>query len=144
MPPKKTSAKQPAAAPAEAPPAEAPPAEAAAAPAAPPAAPASVGKAELVDALAKATGGTKAASARFLDALVDAVQGAVARGQRVLLTGFGAFERRERAARTGRNPKSGAAISIPARRTPVFRAGAVFKRTVQAGGAAAQQEAAAA
>ena len=62
-----------------------------------------------------------------LEAVIDTVYAAVARGERVALTGFGIFERRERAARMARNPATGAAVRVKKTAVPAFRAGAEFK-----------------
>ncbi|MCQ2957455.1 MAG: HU family DNA-binding protein, partial [Candidatus Gastranaerophilales bacterium] len=61
----------------------------------------------------------------------DAIQTAVKKGNKVTLVGFGTFERRARAARTGRNPQTGAAIKIAAKKVPAFTAGKKFKELVK-------------
>lgn len=92
-------------------------------------------KSELVDALASATGMTKADAGRAVDALFDTDKGVIARalkkGDRVQITGFGTFERKHRKARTGRNPRTGQTIQIAATRTPSFRAGKGLKDAVK-------------
>jgi DNA-binding protein HU-beta len=88
-------------------------------------------KSELVDAMATAADISKAAAARALDAFVESVVGAVAKGEAVALVGFGTFDVSERAARTGRNPQTGAAMQIPAAKLPRFKAGKTFKETVK-------------
>lgn len=100
----------------------------------PPAAPeaATTNKGDLIDAVADATGLTKTVAGKAVDAVFNIVQSSVAKGQRVVVTGFGTFAARGRTARTGRNPKTGEPIAISARRTPTFKPGAVFKRAVQA------------
>ncbi|KAI8474521.1 MAG: DNA-binding protein HU [Monoraphidium minutum] len=67
---------------------------------------------------------------RAVDALLDAIIDNVAAGKEVAITGFGSFKPRERKARTGRNPKTGAEIKIPAKVAPVFSAGKTFKDVV--------------
>lgn len=68
---------------------------------------------DLIDAIAEDTEASKAATTRFLDSLITIVQNEVAKGGAVKLTGFGTFEKAAVAARTGRNPKTGAPIKIP-------------------------------
>lgn len=87
-------------------------------------------KEELVQEIAKKTKVTQKDAAEVLNALVDTVQKTVAKGNKVTLVGFGTFESRKRAARTGRNPQTGKEISIPAKTVPVFSAGKKFKATV--------------
>lgn len=89
-------------------------------------------KNELIDAIAAEMGASKAETARFLDALVNQVTDVVAKGDKVALLGFGTFEGSRRAAKTGRNPKTGEAIQIAATVTPKFSAGATFKAKVKA------------
>lgn len=66
-----------------------------------------------------------------MTAALEAIAAAVARGESVTLAGFGTFERRSRAARAGRNPRTGAAMEIPAGVSPAFRAAAAFRRRVE-------------
>ncbi|MBF0422111.1 MAG: HU family DNA-binding protein [Magnetococcales bacterium] len=80
-------------------------------------------KTELIDAIAAKTGLTKAQSAEALDAVIDSIEGALKKGDQVSLVGFGTFSVSERAARTGRNPRTGAEIHIPAAKQPKFRPG---------------------
>ena len=87
-------------------------------------------KAELVEAVAKETEGTKADAQRSVDAVFGAIETALKKGDRVQLTGFGTFEVRKRAARTARNPQTGEAIKIKATKVPAFKAGAGLKKTV--------------
>jgi DNA-binding protein HU-beta len=89
-------------------------------------------KEELVQEIAKKTKATQKDAAEVLNALVDTIQKTVAKGNKVTLVGFGTFESRKRAARTGRNPQTGKEISIPAKTVPVFSAGKKFKATVNA------------
>lgn len=88
-------------------------------------------KQELIDAIAEKTNTTKTAVGRMLDALIDQVQTTVANGDQVTLTGFGTFKRADVAARTGRNPTTGAAMSLPATVKPRFVPGAVFRAKVK-------------
>ena len=91
-------------------------------------------KSELVDALADATGMTKADAARAVDALFSTDDGILAtaldRGDRVQITGFGTFEAKSRTARTGRNHRTGETIKIAASKTPSFRAGKGLKDAI--------------
>ncbi len=90
-------------------------------------------KTELIDAVAAKTASTKAAAARAVEAVLDTVVDAVAKGDSVAVIGFGTFESRKRAARTGKNPRTGAAIKIAAATVPAFRAGKAFKDKVAGG-----------
>jgi DNA-binding protein HU-beta len=87
-------------------------------------------KGELVEAMSKKGGANKAAAGAMLDAFVDSVSSALKRGDSVVLAGFGTFSVAKRAARSGRNPRTGEAIKIPATRVPKFSAGATLKKTV--------------
>ncbi|MFN3884432.1 MAG: HU family DNA-binding protein [Rhodocyclaceae bacterium] len=87
-------------------------------------------KSELIEATAKAADISKAAADRALSAAIDAVVKAVAKGDTVTLVGFGSFKPVKRAARTGKNPKTGAPLKIPATTVPKFTAGASFKAAV--------------
>jgi len=89
-----------------------------------------VGRPELVAALVEQHGLPKSKANEILTTLVDEIQNQVAKGNSVTITGFGTFEGRAREARTGRNPKTGAALQIAASVTPGFKAGAVFKAAV--------------
>ena len=86
---------------------------------------------DLIDAIAEDTEASKAATTRFLDSLITIVQNEVAKGGTVKLTGFGTFEKAAVAARTGRNPKTGAPIKIPSTHKPKFTPGATFKDLVK-------------
>ncbi|ANZ58158.1 DNA-binding protein [Fructilactobacillus lindneri] len=88
-------------------------------------------KAELVDDVAKSTGLTKKDATAALDAVFDAIQDQLAKGERVQLIGFGSFEVRERAARKGRNPQTGKEIEIPASKVPAFKPGKALKEAVK-------------
>lgn len=87
-------------------------------------------KAELVDAIAQKTEITKKEADAILSAFVEVVMEAVAGGDKVTLVGFGTFEPRDRQAREGRNPSTGATINIPATTVPGFSAGKQFKDLV--------------
>jgi DNA-binding protein HU-beta len=91
-----------------------------------------VNKAELIEALAARLGDKRAASAA-LDAVLAEIQAAVTKGDRVAITGFGAFEKRVRGARTARNPRTGEAVKVKKTSVPAFRAGAGFKEMVASG-----------
>jgi DNA-binding protein HU-beta len=85
---------------------------------------------ELVEALAAKTESTKADAERAVAGLIDIVSATLKKGDSVTLVGFGTFEVRKRAARTGRNPKTGEALKIKAAKVPAFKAGATLKATV--------------
>ena len=87
-------------------------------------------KSELIDQIAKSADISKAAAGRALDAAVGAVKSALKKAQMVTLVGFGTFYVGKRAARVGRNPRTGAAIKIKAAKTPKFRAGKALKDAV--------------
>ncbi|HKJ16445.1 MAG TPA: HU family DNA-binding protein [Xanthomonadales bacterium] len=87
-------------------------------------------KSELVDSIAASAGLTKADAGRALDAFVDGVTGALKKGDSVSLVGFGTFAVRKRAARTGRNPRTGETIQIKASNNPAFKAGKALKDAV--------------
>ena len=86
---------------------------------------------ELIAEIAKSAKVSKKAAGDVLTATIDAIQTAVKKGDKVTLVGFGTFERRARAARTGRNPQTGAAIKIAAKKVPAFSAGKKFKELVK-------------
>lgn len=87
-------------------------------------------KAELVDAMAKETNLTKKDVESVLNSFVNVVSGELAKKEKVQLVGFGTFETRERAARTGRNPQTGAELKIAASITPAFKPGKALKEKV--------------
>ena len=87
-------------------------------------------RAELVEILATQNGLPKTTVNGVLDTLIDAIQNSVKKGDAVQLVGFGTFKATKRAARTGKNPATGAAIKIPASTVPKFVAGAKFKAVV--------------
>lgn len=80
-------------------------------------------KSELIDAIAAEAGLTKAEAKRSLDAFINATSGALKKGERVALVGFGSFAVSQRNARTGRNPQTGKEITIPAKNIIKFKAG---------------------
>jgi DNA-binding protein HU-beta len=86
-------------------------------------------KRDLIDAISGRLGDKKSA-AEAVNAVLDAIQDAVAKGDKVAITGFGVFERSERPARTARNPATGATIQVPKSSVPKFRPGADFKALV--------------
>lgn len=87
-------------------------------------------KADLIDAVAAKTAADKKSAGVIVEAMVDTVLRAVASGERVAITGFGVFEKRERAARTARNPRTGVAIRLKKTSVPAFRPGQGFKDVV--------------
>ena len=87
-------------------------------------------KEELVATISKNAKVTQKDAANVLGALVEAIQGTVKKGEKVTLVGFGTFEARKRAARTGRNPQTGKEIKIAAKTVPAFSAGKKFKELV--------------
>ena len=87
-------------------------------------------KAELIDAMAKENGLPKAANEKALKAFVDTVSKELKKKGKVQLIGFGTFETRKRAARTGHNPQTGKAIKIAAATVPAFKAGKALKELV--------------
>ena len=87
-------------------------------------------KTELISVIAEKSGLSKKDSEKALTAAVDAIAEALVAGDKVQLVGFGAFEVKTRAARTGRNPKTNAAIEIPASNIPQFKAGKALKDAV--------------
>jgi len=89
-----------------------------------------VNKAELIDAVAASSDISKAAAGRAIDAVVESVTDALKRGEQVTLIGFGTFSVKERSARTGRNPQTGATIDISAAKVPGFKAGKALKDAV--------------
>ena len=89
-------------------------------------------KAELIEALAGRLGDRKSATSA-LDAVLAEIQNAVTKGDKVAITGFGVFEKRVRAARTARNPRTGESVKVKKTSVPAFRAGASFKDMVAAG-----------
>jgi DNA-binding protein HU-beta len=91
-----------------------------------------VNKAELIEALATRLGDKRTANTA-LDAVLAEVQSAVTKGEKVSITGFGVFEKRVRAARMARNPRTGAAVRVKKTSVPAFRPGSGFKEMVASG-----------
>ena len=87
-------------------------------------------KSDLIDSIAAESGLTKADAGRALDAFVDSVTKALKKGQSVSLVGFGTFSVKHRAARMGRNPRTGETIQISASNNPSFKAGKALKDAV--------------
>ena len=88
-------------------------------------------KQALVDSVAKKVGLSKAQTKKCLDAFIEAITGALKKGDSITFTGFGTFTTYRRKARTGRNPQTGAKISIPAATVPKFRPGKALKKAVK-------------
>ncbi len=87
-------------------------------------------KTELIDAIASAADLPKASAGRALDAVLDSITESLKNSDPVALVGFGTFAVKDRAARTGRNPQTGAEIQIAAARVPSFKAGKALKDAV--------------
>lgn len=87
-------------------------------------------KTELAEAVASTANLSKADGARAVDAVIDAIQGALCKGDTVSLVGFGTFQVKQRNARSGRNPRTGETIQIPASKVPSFKAGKGLKDAV--------------
>ncbi len=87
-------------------------------------------KSDLVDAITKAVGGSKTSHAKALDAALDARKGALKKGDKVTLIGFGTFQVKKRKERTGVNPQTKKKITIKAKKVPVFKAGKELKEAV--------------
>jgi len=89
-----------------------------------------VNKSELIDAVAEKADLPKAAAARAIDAMTDTIADSLKGGSSVSLVGFGSFNVKDRPARTGRNPQTGAPIQISAAKVPSFKAGKALKDAV--------------
>ncbi|MDP4120627.1 MAG: HU family DNA-binding protein [Bacillota bacterium] len=87
-------------------------------------------KTELISMVAEKSGITKKDADKAVTSLLDTIVESVAKGEKIQIVGFGTFERREREARTGCDPRTKAQISIPASKVPAFKAGKSFKETV--------------
>lgn len=87
-------------------------------------------KEELVKEVSKKAKVSQKATADILSATLETIQKTVSKGKKVTLVGFGTFEARKRAARTGRNPQTGKELKIPAKTVPAFSAGKKFKTVV--------------
>ena len=88
---------------------------------------------ELIDALATKTGSSKADADHAISALLEIISDTLKKGDSLSLVGFGTFEVRSRAARTGRNPKTGEELKIKASKAPAFKAGTTLKAAVNSG-----------
>ena len=88
-------------------------------------------KSELIEAVANSAELSKVAAGKAVDAVVAAITNALKSGDQVTLIGFGTFAVRDRAARTGRDPRTGKPIKIKASKTPAFRAGKALKDAVK-------------
>ena len=87
-------------------------------------------KQELVDNIASSADITKAAAGRALEAMIESIGDSLKKGDSVVLVGFGTFSVRDRAARTGRNPRTGEEIQIKAAKVPAFKAGKALKDSI--------------
>ncbi len=87
-------------------------------------------KTQFIDAVAARLKADHKSTAALLDAILDEVYSNVVKGEKVILTGFGAFERRDRAARIGRNPATGAKVRVKKTSVPAFRPGTEFKEII--------------
>ncbi len=88
-------------------------------------------KVELINAVAEKTGLTKKDADKAVAAVIASIEESLKAGEKVQLIGFGTFEVKERAARTGRNPQTGAAVEIAASKVPAFKAGAALKNALK-------------
>ena len=89
-------------------------------------------KTDLINKVSEKTGSTKKDAESQVNAILDVIEETLAAGDDVQLIGFGTFEARERAERTGRNPQTGEEITIPAGKVPAFKAGKALKDAVKA------------
>jgi DNA-binding protein HU-beta len=88
-------------------------------------------KAQLIDSIAKDAKLSKVDSGKALDATITAISKSLKKGEKIILVGFGTFSIAKRAARTGRNPQTGKAIKIAAKKVAKFKAGAALAKTVK-------------
>ena len=88
-------------------------------------------KEELVKAISTKSKLSQKATSDVISAILETVEKTVSKGKKITLVGFGSFEARKRAARTGRNPQTGKEIKIPAKKVPAFSAGKAFKEIVK-------------
>ncbi|HUT69321.1 MAG TPA: HU family DNA-binding protein [Desulfatiglandales bacterium] len=88
-------------------------------------------KGELIEAVAMDVSVSKTVAGKVLDSTIDAMMGALGKGDRITLVGFGTFSVSTRKARSGRNPKTGEPIKIPASKTVKFKPGSAFKQAVK-------------
>ena len=87
-------------------------------------------KSELVAQLADANDLTKRQAEKVIDDFLDLISEELSKGEKVVLSGFGTFEVRTRVARSGRNPRTGEEINVPAQKTPAFKVGKILKDAV--------------
>ena len=87
-------------------------------------------KSDLIDVVSDKAELTRASAGKVIDVLISTIVSAIAKGEKITLTGFGTFKLVKRLERTGRNPKTGAAMKIPAANVPKFSAGLRFKAAV--------------
>src|SRR4051812_22978600 len=99
-------------------------------------------RSELIEGVLARVDTDRKTTERVVGAVFDEIVAEVTRGGRVSLVGFGTFERRERPARTARNPRTGEAVKVKKRKVAAFRVGATFKETVASGKAPAAKKAA--
>lgn len=95
-------------------------------------------RSDLITRMTERLGGDRASAVAAVNGVLEEIEAGVARGERVTLTGFGTFERRARAARTARNPRTGAAVRVDASVVPVFRAATGFKSLVHSSDGASE------
>ena len=88
-------------------------------------------KAELVSIVAEKSPETKKVTEEIINLFLDEIEATLKTGEKVVLSGFGTFEVRDRAARKGKNPRSGEEISIPGQKSPAFKAGKLLKEAVK-------------
>ncbi len=88
-------------------------------------------KTELISIVAERANLSKKVTEETIDALIDTISETLAEGEKVVISGFGTFEVRNRVARTGRNPRTGEDISIPGQKSPAFKAGKVLKDLIK-------------
>ena len=87
-------------------------------------------KGELIDKVAESVEISKNKATTAVNTVIEEIRDSLSSGERVILVGLGTFSIRERAARTGRNPRTGATLNIPAKKVPVFKAGKELKDAV--------------
>ncbi len=90
-------------------------------------------KSELIESIAKSADISKASAEKALDGALSAIRGSLKKGSNVTLVGFGTFKVGKRAARTGRNPRTGAAVKVAAKRVPFFKPGKELRLKVNGG-----------
>ena len=88
-------------------------------------------KQSIIDQVHEAIGGTKAGAEKAVDMVIESIVGTLKKGEEVSIAGLGIFSAKTRAARTARNPRTGAAVQVPAMRVPKFRAAKALKDAVK-------------